>query len=69
VVYAAYRSAMRDSEKLKETVEEAKQERRHLRLYESGECELCGISDSHLNEGVCAFCRGKYNINDHHVDL
>lgn len=25
-------------------------------------CDLCGISDSHLTEGLCACCRTKYKL-------
>ena len=53
----------RDSEFLREQIEQAERERNRNR-YERGECDLCGLDDSHLLGGLCNSCRERFRIKE-----
>lgn len=49
-------------DELIEQVDKLKEDRRKKPRKEVEFCDLCGISDSHLHTGLCAWCRSKYKL-------
>lgn len=47
-----------------EILENLFEDRREKQCKKVEFCDLCGISDSHLVEGLCNQCRTKYKIED-----
>lgn len=53
---------MRDTESLRQQVEEEKKNRRiQKHIHEHGECDLCGII-GRIVEGLCIPCRDKFKL-------
>lgn len=49
-------------DELIEHVEKIRDERRKKPRKNVGFCDMCGLSDSHLNDGLCACCIEKYKV-------